>query len=107
MKKQCPKCNTEVKKFWKSAVGGVILGFCPTCKRKVNLGRADGTTAAAGAEAGQQKTPVKKDEGKKSARGKTASGSGRKQPVAKPAVSSEPAKKPGGLGAAVRSFFDL
>jgi len=56
MKKQCPTCKTEVKKFWKSAVGGVILGFCPTCKRKVNLGRADGTTATAGAEAGKEKT---------------------------------------------------
>jgi hypothetical protein len=107
MKKQCPNCHTEVKKFWKSAVGGVILGFCPTCKRKVNLGRADGATGSAGD--GGKKAAEEKEEkkGGKTSRSKAAARSGRKQPVARPPVSSESAAKRSGLGAAVRDFFDI
>jgi hypothetical protein len=107
VKKKCPTCSTEIEKFWKSSVGGVILGFCRTCKRKVNLGKADGTNSAPGPKAGEKEAGQKKEkEGGKGSRGKAASGSSRKQPVAKPPISPEPAKKPGGF-ISVREFFGL
>ena len=108
MKRNCPKCGTQVQKTWPMPKHPELtIGRCSTCKKVVNLGRTDG--AAGSADGGGNKAAHKEKEKKsgKTSRAKTASGSGRKQRTVEPPVPSQQPAKRGGIGAAVRAFFDL
>jgi predicted RNA-binding Zn-ribbon protein involved in translation (DUF1610 family) len=101
---QCPKCGSKVKKFWNNPVGGIVVGRCETCRKLVNLGKTEGPTAAATAEAGQAAPPQKKEVKKApraSARGKSKRAA-RPQPAPAPA----PAAKRAGVRGALADFFE-
>jgi hypothetical protein len=107
MKKKCPNCNTAIEKFWNSSVGAVILGYCPTCKRKVNLGRADGSNGGSGDKKRKKPAPVEKEKKTgKAARAKAASRTNPKRGASEPPVLEKSAKKRSGIGAAIRDFFE-
>jgi hypothetical protein len=108
MKRNCPKCDTEVKKTWPMPKHPELtIGRCSTCKKVVNLGRTDGATGNAGDGVKKTTQSKKEKEGGKGAGHKAASGSGRKQRSSEPSVSSQPAAKRGGFGAGIRDFFDF
>ena len=78
----CPTCQTEIAKWWENPVRkGTVIGHCPTCRKMVNLGRADGTESGSPASAGAGKEAGKKESKKTQAgrgKNKTAPASGGK-----------------------------
>jgi hypothetical protein len=108
----CPTCKTPIEKWWASAINPAVkLGYCPNCKRKVNLGKAESNLEGTGSEGGTGKagTPAKA-QSKKTARRR---GKAKAVASARPGTGSGRATIPpeqrqpetGRIGRLIREFF--